>query len=72
MARGLVARLRILGFSAAELRALRKAAATSKPTGDLRPVRMLNDPAVDSYLMLAAYFRIWASSPQVIAASKLR
>ncbi len=71
--RGLVARLRILGFSAAELRALRAAAVTAKPTGDLRPARMLTDPAVsDSYRMVAAYFRIWASSPQVIAASKLR
>ncbi|MFN8133006.1 MAG: hypothetical protein U0R70_15790 [Solirubrobacteraceae bacterium] len=71
--RGLVARLRILGFSAAELRALRTAAIGAKPAGDLRPARLLTDPAVsNSYRILAAYFRIWSSSPQVIAASKLR
>lgn len=71
--RGLVARLKVLGFDAADLRALRKTAGRAKLDGDLRPIRMLTEPRVgDAYRMLASYFRIWAHTPQIIAASKLK
>ncbi|MFN8174811.1 MAG: Ig-like domain-containing protein [Solirubrobacteraceae bacterium] len=71
--KGLAARLRILGFDGRELRALRRAAGSAKLDGDLRPIRMLTERRVsDAYRMLASYFRIWAASPQVIAASRLR
>lgn len=71
--RPLATYLRRLGFDAADLRAMRRAANRVKPGADLRPITMLTDGRVDdAYRITAAYFRIWLSSPQVIAAAKLR
>jgi len=71
--RGAVALLRRLGLESAEIRSLRRRGGHVKLGGDLRPIAMLSDPRIDDgYRATAAYFRLWASSPQIIAASKLR
>jgi len=71
--RGAVALLRRLGLDSADIRSLRRRGGKVKLGGDLRPIAMLSDPRIDDgYRATAAYFRLWASSPQTIAASKLR
>ncbi len=71
--RRLVTRLKRLGFDAADLRNLRRAAGKAKLDGDLTPLRLLTEPKVDDgYRASASYFRIWLNSPQVIAASRLK
>jgi len=71
--RGMRRYLRRLGFTSAELRGLRRSIGKAKPGSDLRPSTMLTDRRIDDgYRIQAAYFRIWAASPQVIAASRLR
>lgn len=71
--RGLQRFLRRLGFSGGELRGLRRSVARAKPGKDLRPYTLLADRRLDdAYRIAAAYFRIWAASPQIIAASRLR
>jgi len=71
--RGLRRFLRKLGFSSGELRGLRATIGRAKPGRDLRPYSALADRRLDdAFRMAASYFRIWAASPQVIAASRLR
>ncbi len=71
--RGLRRYLRKLGFTSAELRALRRSIGKADPGGDPRPAALLSDTRIDdAYRIAAAYFRIWAASPQIIAASRLR